>query len=611
MTSHEWQEGHKYGTHTKPRYNAISYTWGRYELRSPDEQPHVKAINISGVTWTIPRIDETHFTVAQYEALIRRSTERTVVKGYNPAFSTAKTTEFVWLDIACINQTPNHPQKAQEIGRQAQIFKKATKVLVWLNGSSREGIKNVIENIAQAAAIAGRDVSNITPGKHRWKSIPGSGSVPWLEKYKRWLASRAARLQSNMRHFLTPFATDFSSALTGQEQWLTVAIENVKFLTEDRWFSSLWTLQEAFLCQWAYLVSEEVETIHQDSPQLRSCFSPCATLSRLCRRSIATKKNFGLPITSTELELIDLLERTGLAALEAENPMALYTVASKRVTMRSEDRIYGIMQVFDFQLGISDPDAPTDSVPADLPKLELQLGQQLIKRYPLMSQLHVHTQPVGLGHAWRVSNSSRIPALVSKVDFRIVRSTMGQHTSLSDLSYEDIDGTCWGSFSGKVSAFDRIQRAWYSADNRLGRGKKGRSIQQLALDSTDFIPKQTFPEEVMPSNECQHGLAAEMTDYFRSARLSAVILLLGRFSDDQHSDEWWEFTGGPIVDMTGDRFLIGMILVQQENCRRRIWRRLGICIWDLRRPKTGESWPENDLLEGESTEWIHHEGIYG
>lgn len=158
-----------------------------------------------------------------------------------------------------------------------------------------------------------------------------------------------------------------------------------------------------------------------------------------------------------ELELIKLLERTGLAALEAENPMALYTVASNRVTLRPEDRIYGIMQVFGLRLGISDPDIPRNSAPMDLPELELQLEQRLIKCY-LLSQLHVHTLPTGFGQAWRINNSSRIPELVSKVDFRILRSNMGQHTSLCDLSWENIAGTCWGLFSGKLTPFGKLRK---------------------------------------------------------------------------------------------------------------------------------------------------------
>lgn len=41
--------------------------------------------------------------------------------------------EFVWLDMACIDQNPGSPDAAAEIGRQAKIFKGASHVYAWLN----------------------------------------------------------------------------------------------------------------------------------------------------------------------------------------------------------------------------------------------------------------------------------------------------------------------------------------------------------------------------------------------------------------------------------------------------------------------------------------------
>ncbi|KAL4908407.1 hypothetical protein BDW74DRAFT_175089 [Aspergillus multicolor] len=44
MTSHKWQPGSRYNGQREPRYNAISYTWGRWRLddgiaEKPDETP--------------------------------------------------------------------------------------------------------------------------------------------------------------------------------------------------------------------------------------------------------------------------------------------------------------------------------------------------------------------------------------------------------------------------------------------------------------------------------------------------------------------------------------------------------------------------------------------
>ncbi|RDW66847.1 hypothetical protein BP5796_09596 [Coleophoma crateriformis] len=35
MKSYEWQPGNIYGGEVAPKYNAISYTWGRYDIDSP------------------------------------------------------------------------------------------------------------------------------------------------------------------------------------------------------------------------------------------------------------------------------------------------------------------------------------------------------------------------------------------------------------------------------------------------------------------------------------------------------------------------------------------------------------------------------------------------
>lgn len=153
MTSYKWQAGHKYGLHIRPRYDAISNTWGRYRLNSTLEKPHIKPIKIDGVDWEIPRIDDSHFTVYQFEELIRRSIEPSSYTGRNPAFTPSKS-EFVWLDIACINQTPNHPQMAVEIGRQARIFRKARRVLIWLNQATSQDLEREITAIVAAAANA-------------------------------------------------------------------------------------------------------------------------------------------------------------------------------------------------------------------------------------------------------------------------------------------------------------------------------------------------------------------------------------------------------------------------------------------------------------------------
>lgn len=606
MTSYEWQAGHKYGVHIQPRYNAISYTWGRYRLNSPLDKPYVKPIKIDGVDWEVPRIDDSHFTVDQFEELIRRSVEPSSYIGHNPAFTPSKI-EFVWLDVACINQTPNHPQMAFEIGRQARIFRKAKRVLISLNQATSQDLEREIAGIVAAAANAEQNLIETTEPDDQWTSIPESDAKMFLRRKEQWLTSKIKETATKIKEkWVGLIANTPRTLLQGDEQWLTSALENISLLIEDRWFSSLWTLQEAFLCQWAYVISGEVEALRIFSPQLKDIFTACDTLNGVCKRSIAHKKALNMPTAETEVRLVDMVEGSGLAALAMENPMVLYTVASNRVTSRPVDRVYGIMQVFDLRLGISAPHADKGASPT-LPELELQLGQELLSRYPILSQLHVHTQPVKQDQAWRVSSVSRVPELASKVGYLVTKSLMGDHTVLCQFSSAVVDGSACASFSGKICSFDVLQQAWASVDRRRnpGRPNRKKSTQQIVVDSLALLPSSLFtddPTQDIPRDERQHRLAAELVNLCSRQALTISVLLLGRFSDDRHTEDWWKLAGGSISEFTGDRNNIGLILVR--NTKAEVWNRLGICIWDLAQTASSQYISiQREVLEGSSNDW--------
>lgn len=147
MTSMEWQPGDRYGEHVAPRYNAVSYTWGRYDLDFPGAKKmrkyrHIKSIEIKGIDWPVPRISPEHFSVDQFRRLIWRTCE--------PVDKTEGKVDFLWLDVACIDQ--NHgPQKLAEIGRQAAIFHGAHRVFIWLTKLGGERLSHIVKNLLQSA----------------------------------------------------------------------------------------------------------------------------------------------------------------------------------------------------------------------------------------------------------------------------------------------------------------------------------------------------------------------------------------------------------------------------------------------------------------------------
>ena len=73
LTSFEWEPGNRYGGHTCPLYNTLSYTWGRFALGN-HEQPQVKALPIhfqGRRSWKVPRINPEHFTVSEFLAVVQ------------------------------------------------------------------------------------------------------------------------------------------------------------------------------------------------------------------------------------------------------------------------------------------------------------------------------------------------------------------------------------------------------------------------------------------------------------------------------------------------------------------------------------------------------------
>ena len=92
-----------------PEYTAISHTWGRWATG--------QAIDVKGVNgWKIPQ--NTRFRVEEIPEILRNVPSKT---------------QYIWLDLCCIPQDPGSVIGAQEIARQAQIFRKARVVVAWFN----------------------------------------------------------------------------------------------------------------------------------------------------------------------------------------------------------------------------------------------------------------------------------------------------------------------------------------------------------------------------------------------------------------------------------------------------------------------------------------------
>lgn len=365
MTSYRWNPGNVYGSYRAPLYNAITYTWGRWMLRTPEDQPHVLAVDIKGVDWDIPRIDPRQFSREEFVAVIVKATEpvgvekgssQTKEKSPNRDYNSSSV-EFLWLDVACIDQRPSSPDSAAEIGRQAEIFRGAKCVFVWLASFTGSELVEILRNI----------------------SIPS----PFYPD---------ARLHR-------PFRT---------------IQDHLEKLCADPWFSSLWTLQEAFLRQDAAFLSRDGELAGDTLPPSDQSLYFAVDLKGLiatCRDMVwFIYQEIGDKTTATTINDLqrhqDLIKRIGISGFQTRNQMTTFISSGQRTTSREPDRIYGIQQIFGFRLGSSTLGASQCTFTRQ--DLEVQFGREVVVRFPVMSQLFVSQKPVEFGDGWRISPGSTI-----------------------------------------------------------------------------------------------------------------------------------------------------------------------------------------------------------
>jgi Heterokaryon incompatibility protein (HET) len=169
----------------KEGYGALGYTWGRWRkdwYRFP------------GTQWDIPNIRPQNnqfpdlvcnFNMKQLTEILRRVPH----------------VRFWWIDVLCIPQKDEHPDKAMEIAKQGAIFKNAICVLVYL--------------------------WSLTEGKQLLAAIQE------FDEMMRW-------------YWKIIVPQELQAATKDNSRKALVEIFGPR-LRSDPWFSSLWTLQEMIL----------------------------------------------------------------------------------------------------------------------------------------------------------------------------------------------------------------------------------------------------------------------------------------------------------------------------------------------------------------------------
>lgn len=536
LTSFEWQPGNIYGGVKEPPYNAISYTWGRWRLKD-GVKPEIDPLPIKNVPWEkfLPRIDPSHFTMQQFLAALHAAVSTPTEDNYPPV-------EFIWLDVACIDQRAGEPSSDAEIGRQGLIFRGAQAVFIWLTTMTSSENYQVF------------------------------GEIDW---------------------WFTPPAEHTSETIKPITDILVTFLDVLK----DPWFSSLWTLQEAFLRPDSVVLTQSGETVtyylygEANSLTLRHLLVWGVNSDGFCTQRAALNRGEGIFAS-----LKRLIEERGLVALRASNNMAILGAAMYRKATILTDRVYGIQQVFDLRLGKTSIDAHKNPSPS-LSELEDQLGEALLAKEPMLSQSHVFMRPVPFQNRWRINSCSSVPiSLYNFTSSQLRRRDEASGHLSSTRRPVEVKCSLWVDRSQSGPKPVRWRGPILLLDTFLG----------LLRQDMDNSGKETtlhvfpdFTEEFLVSPDYQNPSfpdpisRGEVSDNFARrlvqtyAPNSIWLLLLG-ISPTEHD-------GGCVLSL---------MLCEKPNGN---FERLGLCQWWL--PDAASA--ERPQFEGISHDWKFEEGIFG
>jgi hypothetical protein len=266
--------------------------------------------------------------------------------------------EWAWIDIACIDQE-NSEAQAEEVGRQASIFKNAGHVYVWLSHLQTKTLALAVKVIQEQ----GTDLI--------WKAdYENNISLPPFEQ-----------VDSLHKHF------------------------NILF--DDPWFSSLWTLQEVVLRNDAIVLSAQGEPIWWEPGRflyLTMLINHCTNMFRVLTtlQKLLSKDQ---KILNLVAEIRNRILQAGFNYFMTDNPNVQYGIAHYRTTSRDVDRVYAIMQVYNIRVGKSIRPNENPSLEELIDEFALAINKVSL----IMGQMFVHTKAAPLGKSWRITEDSTVP----------------------------------------------------------------------------------------------------------------------------------------------------------------------------------------------------------
>lgn len=305
---------------------------------------------------------------------------------------------YVWVDVACINQGRDSPEDiaegADQVGKQMIIFSQASNAFVWLCGTSSIEIKETL-----AAGFEAQFQLEDELSLFKEVNQPHSFTVKNESEFDKEISEVMSSLP------IRNFSKDKEKVILGFLDSLEAALDR---LTSDRWFSSLWTLQESVLRRYAILLAQE--GTHVVAAGTEKTPVTLAMVANSYRNLIMDLDRYLLWIRSPNIveKMVYLRSRTRrtiLAFMVCNNPNVPYCLARYRECKEEEDWLYGVMQVYGFQLGKT----VQRHLSFDLNDLNAQFAKTLNEWNPVVGQMVVHTDVPERGTSWKITPGCDVP----------------------------------------------------------------------------------------------------------------------------------------------------------------------------------------------------------
>lgn len=251
-------------------------------------------------------------------------------------------------------------------------------------------------------------------------------------------------------------------------------------------------------------------------------------------------------------------------------------MTTKAATRRPEDRIYGIMQIFDVRVGQSV--RPTEPRPA-LDMLRAEFGLAINDRSALRGQLYVHTEAATAGSSWCVTEASGVPSWFTWLEGMRDRCTIGVKERGGLEPFPSVRADLDVRATGPCCAFSRFYEAGLAAGSaailEIFLDHETSECLGNTVDTGDRIFRR---HGIWRDTNAWKALGAMLLEHFDPERLAVMLLGESNIAMPRLEGGWGQYHGL-------------LLLRVSEMAQPATYRRLGLvcCRRHIMIPEEGES----------------------